>query len=296
MRLLITGGTGLIGRNLCQLWVSQWHEVYIWSRTPEKVKGLCGSTVQGLKTLVEIDQIPFDAVINLAGAPIADKPWTEARRQLLLDSRITLTNELVAWLAKQDHKPDVLISGSAVGWYGDGGEEVLTEESPPQSQDFATHLCAAWEASALAAESLGIRVALIRTGLVLTGQGGLLSRLMPLFKFGLGGKQGSGQQWMPWVHVDDEVGMIDYVLQHPECRGAYNACAPNPVRNQEFAKALGHHLSRPAILPVPGFMLTLILGEMAELVLGGQRLQPKRILGAGYKFKYPQLEEALKAL
>lgn len=296
MKILITGGTGLIGRNLCQLWVAKGYEVYVWSRTPEKVKGLCGSTVRGIKTLAEIDQIPFDAVINLAGAPIADKPWTQARRKLLLDSRIVLTDELVAWLGKQDHKPEVLISGSAVGWYGNGGEQVLSEESPQQSQDFATQLCAAWEASALAAESLGIRVVLIRTGLVLTGQGGFLSRLTPLFKFGLGGKQGSGQQWMPWVHLEDEVGIIDYVLYHSECKGPYNACAPNPVRNQDFAKALGHHLNRPAILPVPGFMLKMILGDMAELLLGGQKLQPKRIVEAGYRFKYETLAGALRAL
>lgn len=296
MQLLITGGTGLIGRNLCKRWVKQGHEVYVWSRTPEKVASICGPMVHGVKTLAEIDQTPFDAVINLAGAPIADKPWTPARRKLLLNSRVALTDELVAWLAKQEHKPDVLISGSAVGWYGNGGEQMLNEDSPQQSQDFGTQLCAAWEASALAAESLGIRVVLIRTGLVLTGQGGFLSRLTPLFKCGLGGKQGSGQQWMPWVHLEDEVGMIDYVLHHSECSGPYNACAPNPVRNQDFAKALGRHLNRPAILPVPSFMLKMILGDMAELILGGQRLQPKRIMEAGYTFKYESLEKALKAL
>lgn len=296
MQILITGGTGLIGRNLCKRWLSQGHEVYVWSRASEKVASICGPTVHGVKTLSEIDQVPFDAVVNLAGAPIADKPWTPARRKLLLDSRIALTDELVAWLAQQEHKPEVLISGSAVGWYGNGGEQILNDDSPQQSQDFATQLCAAWEASALAAESLGIRVVLIRTGLVLTGQGGFLSRLTPLFKCGLGGKQGSGQQWMPWVHLEDEVGMIDYVLHHSECSGPYNACAPNPVRNHDFAKALGSHLNRPAILPVPGFMLKMILGDMAELILGGQRLQPKRIVEAGYTFKYENLEGALKAL
>lgn len=293
MRILLTGGTGLIGRNLCKLWVSQGHEVYVWSRTPEKVKNVCGEAVRGVKALYEVDQIGFDAVVNLAGAPIADKPWSESRRQLLRDSRITLTNQLVAWLAKQEHKPGVLVSGSAVGWYGNGGETLLTEDSPPQSEDFATQLCADWESSALAAAALGIRVVLVRTGLVLTNQGGFLSRLVPLFKFGLGGKQGSGQQWMPWVHLDDEVGIIDFVLQHTACSGAYNACAPNPVRNQDFAKALGQHLHRPAILPAPAFALKLLLGDMAELLLGGQRLQPKRITEAGYVFKYEWVEKAL---
>ena len=296
MQILITGGTGLIGRNLCKRWVAQGHTVYVWSRSPDKVKSLCGESVRGIKNLTEIDGIPFEAVVNLAGAPIADKPWTTARRQLLRSSRIALTAQLISWLAKQEHKPEVLISGSAVGWYGNGGNAPLTEDSPPQSQDFATELCADWESAALAAGALGIRVALIRTGLVLTGQGGFLSRLTPLFKLGLGGKQGTGEQWMPWVHLDDEVGIIDFVLQHPECSGPYNACAPNPVRNQDFAKILGGHLNRPAILPVPGFMLKMILGDMAELLLGGQKLQPKRIIEAGYRFKYESLEGALKAL
>lgn len=296
MKILLTGGTGLIGRHLCQLWLAQGHELYVWSRTPNKVQSLCGQAVQGVGALSELNEIALDAVVNLAGAPIADKPWTTARRTLLRNSRIDLTNELVDWLAQQVHQPEVLISGSAVGWYGNGGDKILTEDSPQQSQDFATQLCADWEAAALKAESLGIRVVLIRTGLVLTGQGGFLSRLTPLFKFGLGGKQGSGQQWMPWVHLEDEIGIIDFVLHHKSCKGPYNACAPNPVHNQDFAKALGRHLNRPTLLAAPTFALKLLLGDMAELILGGQRLQPKRVLEAGYTFKYEQLEAALEAL
>ena len=296
MRILITGGTGLIGRSLCQFWLAQGHELYVWSRTPERVKDLCGAAVHAVAELRELDQVPLDAVINLAGAPIADRPWTQARRKLLRDSRIALTKDLVSWLASLRIKPEVLISGSAVGWYGDGGEQVLTESSPVQSPDFATQLCADWETAAQAAEPLGIRVVLIRTGLVLTSKGGFLSRLMPLFKLGLGGKQGSGQQWMPWVHLDDEVALIDHVLRHPQARGAYNACAPQPARNQAFAKALGKHVRRPAIMPVPGFALKLLLGEMAGLLLGGQNIQAERTKEIGFEFKYPDLQSALAAL
>ena len=296
MRILITGGTGLIGRSLCQHWLLQGYELYVWSRTPERVKRLCGEAVHAIGELHELDQIKLDAVINLAGAPIADRPWTQARRKLLRDSRIALTERLVSWMSTLEHKPRVLISGSAVGWYGDGGEQVLTESSPVQSPDFATQLCADWEAAAQAAEPLGIRVVLVRTGLVLTRKGGFLSRLLPLFRLGLGGKQGSGQQWMPWVHLDDEVALIDHVLYQPEARGAYNACAPQPVRNQAFAKALGKHVKRPAIMHAPGFVLKLMLGEMAGLLLGGQNIQPERTQQIGFEFKYPDLQSALAKL
>ena len=190
----------------------------------------------------------------------------------------------------------MLVSGSAVGWYGDGGEQVLTESSPVQIPDFATQLCADWETAAQAAEPLGIRVVLIRTGLVLTGKGGFLSRLMPLFRLGLGGKQGSGEQWMPWVHLDDEVALIDHVLHQPQARGPYNACAPEPARNQDFAKALGKHVKRPAIVPVPGFVLKLMLGEMAGLLLGGQNIRPEGTQQIGFEFKYKNLAAALAKL
>ncbi|MDY0205423.1 MAG: TIGR01777 family oxidoreductase [Pseudomonas sp.] len=296
MRILITGGTGLIGRNLCRLWLAQGHELYVWSRRPEQVKALCGEAVQPVAELSELNAVQLDAVINLAGAPIADRPWTKARRRLLRDSRIALTERLVSWLATLEHKPKVLISGSAVGWYGDGGEKVLTESSPIQKPDFATQLCADWETAAQAAEPLGIRVVLVRTGLVLTGQGGFLSRLLPLFRLGLGGKQGSGQQWMPWVHLHDEVALIDHLLRSDDAQGPYNACAPQPVRNQDFAKTLGQHVRRPAFMAAPGFVLKLMLGDMAGLLLGGQNIRPERTQEIGFEFKYQDLTSALAEL
>lgn len=296
MRILLTGGTGLIGRALCRLWAGQGHELVVWSRRPQEVAGLC-SGARGIARLDELaPDLPLDAVVNLAGAPIADRPWTAARRRLLWDSRIGLTGQLVDWLARRPLRPGVLLSGSAVGWYGDGGERRLNEDSPAGSEDFASELCFAWEAAALRAEELGIRVVLVRTAPVLAARGGMLARLLPPFRLGLGGRMGSGRQWMPWIHLEDEVGLIDFLLHHEDCRGPYNACAPNPVRNAEFARTLGRVLHRPALLPAPACVLRLALGEMAGLLLGGQHLQPQRTLDAGYRFRFPDLEAALADL
>ena len=296
MRILLTGGTGLIGRALCRLWAGQGHELVVWSRRPQEVAGLC-SGARGIARLDELaPDLPLDAVVNLAGAPIADRPWTAARRRQLWDSRIALTGQLVDWLARRPLRPGVLLSGSAVGRYGDGGERRLNEDSPAGSEDFASELCFAWEAAALRAEELGIRVVLVRTAPVLAARGGMLARLLPPFRLGLGGRMGSGRQWMPWIHLEDEVGLIDFLLHHEECRGPYNACAPNPVRNAEFARTLGRVLHRPALLPAPACVLRLALGEMAGLLLGGQHLQPQRTLDAGYRFRFPDLEAALADL
>lgn len=296
MRILLTGGTGLIGRALCRLWAAQGHQLVVWSRSPDKVAGLC-SGARGIGRLDELDVgEALDAVVNLAGAPIADRPWTTKRRQLLWDSRIELTRQLVDWLASRPLKPRVLVSGSAVGWYGDGGERRLDEDSPAGSEDFASELCFAWEEAALRAEELGIRVVLVRTAPVLAAKGGMLARLLPPFRLGLGGRMGSGRQWMPWIHIEDEVGLIDFLLQHEECRGPYNACAPNAVRNAEFARTLGRVLHRPALLPAPACVLRLAFGEMSDLLLGGQHLQPQRTLDAGYQFRFPDLEAALADL
>ncbi len=296
MRILLTGGTGLIGQALCRLWTAQGHELLVWSRRPEQVAALC-SGARGIARLEQLDAgTPLDAVVNLAGAPIADRPWTAKRRQLLWDSRIELTRQLVDWLASRALKPRVLLSGSAVGWYGDGGERRLDEDSAPGSEDFASQLCFAWEEAAQQAEALGIRVVLVRTAPVLASSGGMLARLLPPFRLGLGGRMGSGRQWMPWIHLDDEVGLIDFLLQHEECRGPYNACAPHAVRNAEFAATLARVLHRPALLPAPACVLRLALGEMADLLLGGQHLQPRRTLDAGYRFRFPDLEAALADL
>jgi len=296
MNILLTGGTGLIGRALCRHWLEQGHHLWVWSRSPERVASLCGDRVLGIGELKEVDTVPFDAVINLAGAPIADRPWTQSRRRLLWNSRIGLTEQLVEWLAGRVQRPAVLISGSAVGWYGDGGERQLTEADRPLGNDFASQLCIAWEESAQRAEALGMRVVLVRTGLVLAPRGGFLQRLRPLFSLGLGGRQGDGRQWMPWIHLDDQIGLIDFLLQQPAARGPYNACAPAPVRNAEFASAFAASLGRPALLPVPAALLKLGLGELAGLILGGQKAVPARLEAAGYRFRFASLDAALADL
>ncbi|WP_019339018.1 TIGR01777 family oxidoreductase [Stutzerimonas stutzeri] len=296
MNILLTGGTGLIGRALCRHWLAQGHRLWVWSRSPTQVAERCGESAIGIGDLRELDQVPLDAVINLAGAPIADRPWTKSRRLLLWDSRIKLTEHLVEWLATRQHKPAVLISGSAVGWYGDGGERELSEDDSPVTNDFASQLCAAWEESAMRAEPLGIRVVLIRTGLVLAPRGGFLQRLRPLFALGLGGRQGSGRQWMSWIHIDDQIGLIDFLLHQPDASGPYNACAPQPVRNGEFAKAFAASMGRPAVLPVPALALKASLGELAGLILGGQKVRPLRLQVAGFQFRFVTLDAALADL
>ncbi|MBK5415637.1 TIGR01777 family oxidoreductase [Pseudomonas sp. TH31] len=296
MHILLTGGTGLIGRQLCQHWSSQGHRLTVWSRTPEKVAKICGTQVRGIARLEDLGEQSVDAVINLAGAPIADRLWTGRRKALLWSSRITLTETLLAWFESREQKPQVLISGSAVGWYGDGGERELTENSPPVIDDFASQLSIAWEETALRAEALGIRVILLRTGLVLSAEGGFLSRLLLPFKLGLGGPIGSGRQWMPWVHIKDQIALIDFLLHRNDASGPYNACAPKPVRNREFAKTLGAVLHRPAFMPMPALALRVGLGELSLLLLGGQKAMPARLLEAGFTFQFTDLRAALDDL
>lgn len=296
MRILLTGGTGLIGQALCRYWITQNHELIVWSRNPQKVTEVC-SGARGIASLHELDgSEPLDAVINLAGAPIADRPWTSARRKLLWRSRVDLTDQLVKWLGQQPQKPRVLISGSAVGWYGDGGERILDESSLPGQINFGSQLCMAWEQAAERAKQYGIRVVLLRTAPVLSTKGGMLARLRLPFRFGLGGRIGNGQQWMPWIHIDDEVSLINYLLEQTKCSGVLNACAPEPVRNTKFTKALAHALHRPALLPAPAWVLRRILGEMSVLLLEGQRVVPKRALDHGFIFSYPVLDQALSHL
>jgi uncharacterized protein (TIGR01777 family) len=296
MHILLTGGTGLIGRRLCQYWLSQGHQLTVWSRQPAQVSRLCGASVRGIAHPDDMGSQQVDAVINLAGAPIADRPWTRKRKMLLWDSRITLTEQLITWLERREQKPGVLISGSAVGWYGDGRQRELDEGSAPVSEDFASRLCIAWEETAQRAEASGIRVVLLRTGLVLARDGGMMQRLLPPFKLGMGGPIGNGRQWMPWVHIDDQIAAIDFLLRLEDARGPYNLCAPSPVHNRDFAKTLAAILHRPAFMPMPAVALRLLMGELSILLLGGQRARPSRLLEAGFTFRFTDLHAALENL
>ncbi|MGQ7817404.1 TIGR01777 family oxidoreductase [Metapseudomonas furukawaii] len=293
MHILLTGGTGLIGRALCRRWLGEGHQLTVLSRRPQSVASLCGRSVRGISQFSDYGDEPLDAIVNLAGEPIADRPWSNKRKAQLWGSRITLTEQLLEWLEKRDQKPQVLISGSAVGWYGDGGERELTEDSPPVTDDFASQLCVAWEETAQRAEALGIRVVLVRTGLVLAREGGFLKRLLPPFRLGLGGPLGNGRQWMPWIHLEDQIALMDFLLRRDDARGPYNACSPQPVRNRDFARSLGRALGRPAFMPAPAFVLRPLLGELAELLLGGQRAVPARLRAAGFTFAFTDLDMAL---
>lgn len=298
MNILITGGTGLLGRALCQALVQEGHTLTVLSRRPKQVGRLCGAAVRALASLDEWQaDTHFEAIINLAGAPIIDWPWTATRKAQLWQSRVALTDALLSAIARAEQKPALLISGSAVGYYGDQGDTEcsdLTEAHTPRPQDFGAKLCAAWEAAAQGASSLETRVCLLRTGIVLSPQGGFLARLRLPFTLGLGARLGDGRQWMSWIHVDDFVGAVRHLLAHPGASGAFNLCAPEPARNAEFTQALAQAYGRRACLYAPASLLRLSLGERALLLLGGQCARPDHLLKLGYVFRHPTLEAALQ--
>lgn len=296
MNILILGGTGLIGRALCKALNHAGHELTVLSRKPETVPKKCGPAVKAIQSLTHwTPDLAFDAVINLAGEPIIDRPWTAARKQHLWDSRVTLTRQLVDCIAQATQKPKVLLSGSAIGYYGDTGE-AMVDESTGSAADFGAELCSAWEQAALSASESGVRVCLLRTGLVLATDGGLLGRMRLPFKFGLGARLGNGQQWMSWIHMDDYIGLLLHLLAESEASGAFNMTAPQPVTNRQFTQTLAHVLHRPAFFVAPAWLLKVMLGQRAYLLLGGQRVLPTRAEALGYRFRYPELETALRAL
>lgn len=296
MRILITGGTGLIGRHLCKTLLGEGHELTVYSRNAASVPMKCGAGVHALAALSDWKpDMAFDAVINLAGEPIVDARWTESRKQVLRASRIALTEELVRRIAAAEHKPAVLLSGSAIGYYGGRGDEELSEDSGAGA-DFPAQLCVDWEATANAAERYGVRVCLLRTGLILSTDGGLLARMALPFKMGMGTRLGDGRQWMSWIHINDYVALVLRLLHDEQMRGAYNITAPVPVTNKEFTAVLAAVLHRPAPFVMPASLLKLSLGESASLLLEGQRVLPKRMLAAGQAVRFEKLEVALKDL
>jgi len=292
MRILITGGTGLIGRHLILRLLDLGHTVTVVTRTPDKAQGVLDARVvlwKGLNDRQNLNDI--DAVINLAGEPIADKRWTEAQKQRLCNSRWQITQKLVDLFHASETPPAVLISGSAAGYYGDLGEVVVTEEEPPHNE-FTHKLCARWEQIACGAQSDRTRVCLLRTGVVFSPKGGILAKMLPVFRLGLGGPIGSGRQYLAWIHIDDMVNGILWLLDN-DLRGPFNMVSPYPVRNEQFAHALGHALHRPAFMRAPATAVRLMMGESAVLVLGGQRALPKRLEDSGFGFRWYDLEEAL---
>jgi hypothetical protein len=296
MNILITGGTGFIGSALTKTLIKQGAAVTVLSRNPAHVARICGEQVKALGNLHELKaDDSFDVVINLAGAGIFDARWTQARKQLLRDSRIGLTQQLFSAIERMEVKPKLLISGSAIGFYGNQADTPLTEQSTPIT-DFSQTLCADWENAALQAQDLGVRVCVIRTGLVLAKGGGLMQRMLLPFKLGLGGRLGDGLQWMSWIHREDWIKIALTMMADKAMSGAYNATAPNPVTNREFTQTLARCLKRPALLPMPNGVVQVLLGEMAELVLGSQRVLPERLLAQGFQFEHLQLEKALQQI
>jgi uncharacterized protein (TIGR01777 family) len=293
---LITGGSGFIGSQLCHLLLEDQQQVTVLTRNIPKTDLLFSGqvgTVACIDSLADFNQ-SVDIIINLAGQGIMDKRWTEAIQQQLRDSRFNTTQAVVDYVRRCDNKPDVVISGSAIGFYGIQHGDTALDETAQGDDSFASQLCLEWEHTAKPLEALGVRTCYLRTGIVL-GRGGALAKLLPPFKFGLGGRIGTGQQWMSWVHCADVLAMIHFICEHESVSGVVNATAPNPVRNHEFAMTLGKVLKRPAFIPMPAIVLTLLLGKSAEeLLLAGQCVIPKKIQDAGFVFQFPVLEEAIR--
>jgi uncharacterized protein len=294
-RVLVTGATGFIGRRLVEALTAAGHDVTVLARNPLAAASLRPP----FRLVTALDEIPngtaIDAIINLAGEPIANRLWTTAARRCILRSRLKMTRDVVRLIARLEQRPAVLISGSGIGWYGLWEDEELTEFDGGKS-GFTHRVCEAWERAAKRAERY-TRVVRLRIGLVLGVEGGLLARLLTPFEFGLGGPIGSGRQWMSWIERDDLVRLIAHVIATPSLTGAINATAPTPVRNAAFARELGRSLRRPALLKLPALLLHLVLGDFAdELLIGGQRVLPDKAQSSGFRFRHEELREAFAAL
>lgn len=305
MRVLVSGAHGMIGAALLTRLADEGHVGLTLDRPTSERRGVPGSRgsvpwdpVGGsLDRRALAEHGPFDAVVNLAGAGIGDRRWSEARRRELVGSRVAATRLLAGELAAADQPPGVLVSASAVGIYGDRGDEELTEESPP-GRGFLADLCRRWEEATTAAAEAGVRVVTLRSGIVLAPEGGALARQLPLFRLGLGGRLGDGRQWVSWITLADEVGAIVRAMSDPALRGPVNATAPNPVTNAELTRALARAVHRPALLAVPRVALALVLGAelVDEMLLASQRVRPARLTAVGHRFEHPDLDAALAAI
>jgi uncharacterized protein (TIGR01777 family) len=300
VRILVTGASGFIGSALCDALLARGDTAIGLSRDPQRARGTNPSVVWHAwePTLERPPAAAFehvDAVVNLEGEKINQR-WTDQAKRRIMESRRTGTRNLIAAIAGLESKPEVLVNQSAIGFYGDRGETIV-DESAESGDGYDAEVVREWETVAHEAESVGLRLVVVRTGHVLDPRGGLLGELLPPFKLGLGGPIAGGRQYMSWIHIDDEVGLLLWALDNEEVSGTINATAPNPVTNREFSRAIGRALGRPAVVPVPGFALDLKFGgEFGKVLRGGQRVMPRRALDLGYEFRYPEIDEALKDL
>ncbi|MDJ1184611.1 thylakoid membrane protein ThyD [Roseofilum casamattae] len=298
MKIAVTGATGFVGQALVKALLARGDKVLVFTRSADKAKHLLGADVEIVSYPVTVGGewqgkiTGCDAVVNLAGAPIADERWTAQRQQVLRESRILGTEQLVQAIAQSAEKPQVLINTSAIGYYGTSETAVFDESSAP-GNDFLAKLCVEWEEQANKVTEYGVRSVILRFGIVV-GDGGAIAKMVPPFMLFAGGPIGEGRQWFSWIHINDLVQLILFALDRQEIQGTFNATAPNPVRMNELCAILGKVLNRPSWLPVPGFVLETLLGDGAKVVLEGQNVLPKQTLDSGFTFQYPTLEPALR--
>ncbi len=300
MRIVITGGSGLIGSGVAREMGSAGHEVVVLTRDPARVKGL----PPGTRAVQWDGKTPGDwarlldestVVVHLAGDPIAVGRWTDEKKRRIRQSRVESGRAVLEAIRQAKSKPRALLQGSAVGYYGDSGDEVVTETHPP-GDDFLARVCVEWEGSTAEVAALGVRRPVLRTGIVLSNEGGALPRMALPFRMLAGGPLGNGRQWFPWIHEADEVGAIRFLIEHADADGPFNLTAPEPLTNRDLSRAMGEVLHRPSFAPAPGFALRFLLGEMADALLHGQRAVPRRLLDLGYVFRYPEALGALRGL
>ncbi len=299
MHILITGGTGLIGRALIDNLVADGHTATVLSRSPQKHQSSLPTGVQAVawdgKSADGWEHLAdgADAIVNLAGEGIADGRWSEERKQRIVQSRVDAGKAVVEAVRQAQTKPKVVIQASAVGYYGVGDDTSLPEESAP-GKDFLGHVCFDWEASSAEVEQMGVRRVIIRTGIVLSTKGGAFPKLLLPFHFFAGGPIGSGSQYFPWIHIDDQVKAIRFLIENEDASGPFNLAAPNPPTNKEFVQKLGKAMGRPAFMPVPSFVFKIIFGEMSTVLLDGQRALPQALQAAGFTFAYPEATGATR--
>jgi len=291
---LITGGTGFIGRALVDRLDACDERATVLTRDARAARALLPAGMAAIEDLDELEEMSSpDVVVNLAGENLGNGRWNERRKREFIDSRVRTTERVLAYVREAEIKPRVMISGSAVGYYGARGDEPIAEDEPA-GDEYQSRLCVAWEDAARPVEDHGVRLCRIRLGAVLGREGGALSSMLPPFRMGLGGRQGSGDQWVPWVHRADVIEAIRFLVDRDDLAGAFNLTAPNPVRNRELAETLAKVLGRPAFMHMPESVVRLMFGEMARLFLTGQRVVPNKLQEAGFEFRFTDLESALR--